>query len=162
MANLITNRNAPNSPTVQVSNGGMAVLISVLLLSGSDLATTAWEQTLMTWLAEHDQGVFGLGMVGFDIDEIAWQPQQFLHQRAFVLRMIDRAIVRHRWEVLGYDPPFVHEYLQVLRQQVEQYPADGRALAKQWQWRAEPTGFSKCPVHQVYMHAHGCAICNDQ
>lgn len=90
MANQITNEQAPTQPVVQLSNGGMSVLMSTLVLSGSDLAATPWEQACVTWLAEHDQAVFGLGVVGFDLAELAWTHADFEQQHAFVLRMDDR------------------------------------------------------------------------
>ena len=39
----------------------------------------------MVWLAEHDQEVFGSGMVGFDLDDIGWEAEQFRVQQGFVL-----------------------------------------------------------------------------
>ena len=161
MGNLITNNKAPGEPYLKLSNGSTAVLISVLLLSGSDMARDDWERSLVTWLGEHDQSIFGRGVVGFDLDQIAWESGRFAEQQAFVLAIIDRAIERHRWELLDYDPPFVQDQLRVLRSLVEQYQVEFVEGLRQWNWRARPERFEKCPIHQVYMHAYGCAICND-
>jgi hypothetical protein len=116
----------------------------------------------VTWLAQRDQSVFGLGMVGFDIDDLAWSQVGFAKQHTFVLQMIDGAANKQRWDVLDYDPPFVQANLHILRRLVEQYSVDYVQADKAWQWWAQPEQFVKCPRHQVYMHAYGCVICNDR
>jgi hypothetical protein len=70
MSNWICNEKANNE--LELSNGATDVLASVLILAGSDIVTTRWEQELVTWISEHDQSVFGSEVVGFDIDRIAW------------------------------------------------------------------------------------------
>lgn len=146
---------------MKLSNGSTSVLLSVLLLSGSALAQSPWEKELITWLAEHDQDVFGLGVVGFDLDEIAWDSQNFAIQKDFFLRIIDLALSRHGWERLTYDPPFVADQLRVLRRLVEIYCQEFVEPSRGWDWKLRPSEFIKCPLHQVYMHSAGCLICND-
>jgi hypothetical protein len=161
MSNLITCERADGAPSLQLSNGSMSVLISVLLLAGSDLAESLWERELVVWLAEHDQGIYGGGVVGFDLDEIAWSPGDLAAQRAFLLRVIDLARARHRWDVLDYDPPFVADQLLQLRAMVERYPEAAVAEGRAWQWWGDPPTGERCPRHDVLLHAGGCAICND-
>lgn len=139
----------------------MSVLISTLVLSGSDLAVTGWQQACITWLAEHDQAVFGVGSVDFDIDDIAWTAADFDQQQAFVLQVIDRAIEKHRWNVLGYDPPLTQAHLQTLKHLTQQYERSFIDADKDWLWKVTPDRFVKCPHHQVYQHVQGCVICND-
>ena len=81
----------------------------------------------MVWLAEHDQEVFGSGMVGFDLDDIGWEAEQFRVQQGFVLRMIDLALQMHRWDELSYDPPFTAAHLRALRLLVADYRPDAHA-----------------------------------
>lgn len=161
MGNRITNNKAGDDTGLKMSNGSTSVFISVLLLSGSDLATTLWQRELVCWLAEHDQSIFGRGVVGFDLDEIAWDRETFLEQKAFFLKMIDTALARHRWEALDYDPPFVEGQLKEFRALIENYQLEFVEPNKVWDWNLKKASFSKCPVHQVYLHAEGCAICND-
>jgi hypothetical protein len=161
VGNMITNLKAPDQPYLQISNGGMSVLIATLVLSGSDRAVSPWEQACVTWLAQRDQSVFGAGMVGFDIDDLAWSRVTFAKQHAFVLQMIDGATNKQRWDVLDYDPPFAQADLYAFHRLVEQYRVDYVEADKEWQWWAQPEQFVKCPQHQVYMHASGCVICND-
>ena len=161
MGNRITNKKAGDDTGLKMSNGATAVLISVLLLSGSDLASTQWERELVCWLAERDQSIIGVGVVGFDLDDIAWNRETFLEQKAFFLKMIDTALTRHRWNALDYDPPFVEGQLKQLRTMVENYRLEFVEPGKEWDWWLKADGFDKCPIHQVYLHAEGCAICND-
>src|SRR5215813_8151203 len=132
MANRFSNKKADDS--FKIPNGATDVLLSVLLLAGSDLAQTPWEKEFITWLAGHDQGTFGLGMVGFDLDEIAWDPDRFVEQKAFLLRVIDTALQRHRWEILDYDPPYVHIDLAKLRDLIESYTIEMVESGKTWEW----------------------------
>jgi hypothetical protein len=162
MGNIISNDKYADTAFLKLSNGATEVLISVLLLSGSDLAQTLWEKELGCWLAEHDQSVFGRGVVGFDLDEIAWNREIFAEQKAFFLKMINTALIRHRWEALDYDPPLVAGQLKELRNLVENYRVEFVEPGKTWDWRLKAEFFAKCPLHQVYLHSEGCAICNDR
>jgi hypothetical protein len=161
MGNLITCARLGDDRDLHLSNGSTDVLLTVLLLSGSALAASTWERELMTWLAEHDQGVFGAGMVGFDLDEIAWSADGFDVQRAFVLRTIDLALTRHRWDELSYDPPFVADQLRALRALVTDFRPDPAATAVTWSWMSPPRQLTLCDRHAVYVHDHGCLICHD-
>jgi hypothetical protein len=159
MGNRITNDAAGLS--LKLNNGGTSVLLSVLLLAGSDLAQSEWERELMTWFAGHDQAIFGLGVVGFDVHEIAWTRAGLQEQKAFVLKMIELALTRHRWDALGYDPPYAHEYLATLRKLIEAVTRDSIRPDTNWQSQARPEVLAKCARHEVYVHAWGCLICND-
>jgi len=161
MGNLITSGRRGADHDLQLSNGSTSVLLCVLLLSGSQLATTVWERELVTWLAEHDQEVFGSGMVGFDLDDIAWDVERFGVQQHFVLRMIDLALQRHRWNELGYDPPFVDAQLAALRTLVADFRPDAHASASTWSWRSPPEQLILCDRHRVFIHNLGCLLCHD-
>ena len=79
MANLITAEALGDREFIQLSNGSTSVLLSTLLLAGSDLA-------------EKNQNVFGIGMVGFDLGDIGWERESFDEEKAFVLRAIDLSV----------------------------------------------------------------------
>ena len=146
MGNMIADRAAGAS--MKLSNGSTDVFLSVLLLAGSDLAETAWQVELMVWLAAHDQALRGGGTVGFDLADIPWDPDDFTAQRDFLLRTVDLAATGHRWEALGYDAPFARGHLD-----------EFRALVA----GMEPVAaleHAKCPVHDVYVHDHGCLLCH--
>lgn len=139
----------------------MSVFVATLVLSGSDLAESLWEKEFVAWIAGHDQSVFGLGMVGFDVDEIAWKQDEFDGQKAFVLRVIDLALEKHNWNLLSYEPPFARENLRSFRDLIERYRAGFVKENKEWNWLAKPESFVKCAKHTVYLYAFGCVVCND-
>jgi hypothetical protein len=159
-------------PDLHMSNGLTTVFLSVLLLAGSDLASNDWEKTLMVWLAEKDQGVIGSGIVGFDLVRMKWDTDSFLEQQRFLLSMIDLALERHRWEVLGYAPgpdenqPWVLSALQDFKILVAAFKPE-YIEARDWNFYVKEISFQKCPKHLVYLHSLNsdplkcCLICND-
>lgn len=95
MANLISHISKGISHSV--SNGWTSVLYSTLLISGSEIAKTEWEKLFMIWLAEHDQGIIGSGMVGIDFDNIFWSGSEFEKQKEFVAGIAQSAINEKSW-----------------------------------------------------------------
>jgi len=85
MGNLITYKTDP-SKNIQMSNGLRTVLISVLCLAGRDMADTNEKRDILIWLAQRDQSIFGLGIVGFDITEVCWSIDYFDEQKAFLIK----------------------------------------------------------------------------
>jgi hypothetical protein len=162
VSNLITNEKSGPGRYFVVDDAGLTQAVSAILLAGSDMATTAWERELMTWFAEHDQSVMGPGLIGFDLDEIAWQPERFQEQQGFLIRVIDAAMARHRWESLRAEPALAPEQLRRLRELVQSYRVEYVEPAKRWVWNTPADRIWKCPVHNVYCHGQGCQICNDR
>lgn len=162
MGNLITCRKLGEKWNLKASNGGMAVLSSVLLLAGSDLACTPWEIDFMRFLAETDQDIFGIGVVGFDlIDDIAWFQREFQQQKDFFLETVDTAIRRHHWELLDYDPPFAKSQLEDLHLLVELIQIDHVPTENEWDLKWPTSVPEKCQKHEIYLHQYGCLICHD-
>jgi hypothetical protein len=106
-----------------MSNGGTEVFVEVLMLAVSALACREWDFRFAGLIARRDQVVFGLGAVGFDLEEIDWgvPPAEHAVNKEFVLSTVDLALSRHRWDELGYDPPFAEGYLRDFRQMVEAF-----------------------------------------
>jgi hypothetical protein len=93
----------PNGPTddcLLIGNGGTAVLISVLAMAGTSLASTRREKDLIAWLARHDQRFLGNGGAGFNLSEMPWGAD-FDADKRFWLAVIDSAMTKAGWEVLG-------------------------------------------------------------
>jgi hypothetical protein len=144
-----------------MSNGSTAVVLAALLLSGSDLASGPWEQAFVRWLAAHDGSVIGLGMAGFDVDEIPWTPAGFAAEHAFVLRTFDTALTRHRWELLGFDPPYAPQQLTQLRELFAGYRAEFVTPGRVWDDDCA-TEAGRCDRHDVLRYTdYGCLLCND-
>ena len=99
---------------LSMSNGGTSVFISVMALAGSHLAQTDLEIEMATWIGSVDQGVLGLGVVGFDLTEMPWStdPVQFSRQQAFLQTMIERVKAKTDFHLLDYDPPYAVDYVE--------------------------------------------------
>lgn len=138
MANLITSEKADPPDEFMMNNGLTSVFFEVLVLAGSSIAETDWEKQLVCWLAEHDQNVFGNGMVGFDLDEIAWDREDFIAQKEFLGRVIQLARARRRWELLSYTPreERIDWALGELRRLLDRHTLDLVESEKTWPWRA--------------------------
>ena len=133
----------------------MSVLMSVLVLAGSELAESDWEQRLVAWLARRDQSIVGLGMVSFDLADIPWT-EAWEGEKAFALRMIDLAHAGHRFADLHYDPPFVKDQLESLRTLVETMNAAVAAASSGKVFEDAELPVPRCELHDVY--AHGCCL----
>ena len=163
MANVVSNNKVDPENFLQLSNGGMSVLIDVLSLAGTSLANSNWEKECITWIATHDQGVFGLGMVGFDIDDIAWSIdcEEFERQKSFLLKVFARAHSKEDWHILDYEPPYACEYLPKLGKLLESYKCQNVEM-KEWDDKLFPDIIGEtCSKHGVFLHIGGCVLCND-
>lgn len=106
-----------------MSNGGTDVFVEVFMLAVSALASRDWDYRFAGLIALRDQVVFGRGTVGFDLEDIHWgdSPAEQAVNKRFVLSATDLALSRHRWDELGYDPPFAEGYLQDFRHMLEAF-----------------------------------------
>jgi hypothetical protein len=159
MSNSISHRARPDLPSVDMNNGLTSVVLSVLVLAGSRLATTPWQQQMVVWLASRDQDIYGRGLVGFDLAELPWRTEIFEAQKSFLLEVVARAENKTGWERLSYQPhlEWVMRSLTQLRVLLEAFVVGDVPL--------EPvvTDFAvvMCEKHQVLQHEFGCLLCND-
>ncbi|MFJ6501407.1 hypothetical protein OG280_40860 (plasmid) [Streptomyces virginiae] len=115
---------------LEMTNGGTAVFVDVLMLAVSALAHRPWDFRFAALLTLQDQNVMGRGVVGFGLAELDWgdTPQERATAKDFLLRVLDLALSRHRWEELTYEPPRAEGYLRTYRAMVEEFdPATARA-----------------------------------
>ena len=143
----------------------MAVFVSVLSIAASSLATSDRQKEIAIWLASHDQGAFGLGVVDFDVCECPWEKATFDQDKEFLLSVIAAASSRHEWGKLGYKPreEWVLKRLSDFDQLVQLFLVEHVLPASEcgWQFGEKPSRFELCPTHGVYLHSHGCILCND-
>ncbi len=101
-----------------MSNGGTAVFLMVLILSGTAIAQSKKEKELIIWFAEHDRTATGMGNSGFDISDIPWSIDTFDKEKEFILKVIDGAFQKINWEVLDYElnEELIFEYLNTFRE----------------------------------------------
>lgn len=151
-------------PPIQMSNGLTSVFVSVLALAASSLAQSGREREMAVWLASHDQGIFGRGAVDFDVCDYPWDRRTFDQDKSFLLSVIRAASSQHEWSKLGYSPraEWVLECLSKFEHLVQIFFPDHMIPAEEQKWFGErPSKYELCPTHGVYLHSHGCVICND-
>ncbi|MBZ4318403.1 hypothetical protein [Streptomyces huiliensis] len=147
-----------------LSNGGTAVFVDVLTLAVSALAERPWDYRFAALLARQDQSVMGRGAVGFDLAELDWgrTDGERVAAKDFVLRVVDLALRRYRWDELDYFPPFAEKYLRRFRELVEAFdPAAARADADSFPGPDEAATAS-CVRHRVLSSLpllEGCVFC---
>jgi hypothetical protein len=160
MSNAISHRARPDLPSLEMNNGLTSVVLSVLVLAGSRLANVPWQQQMVIWLSSHDQSIYGLGMVDFDLAELPWRAEIFWEQKSFLLEVVTRAENQTDWERLSYQPhhEWVMNALEQLRGLVQAFVAEDVPL------ESAVVEFQAviCPKHQVLQHEFGCLLCNDE
>lgn len=108
----------------------------------------------------------GRGAVGFDLEDIDWG--RLAHQRTeakdFVLRVIDLALRRHRWDELDHEPPYAQDYLRRYREMVDAFdPAAARPRNGAFPGPDE-AAVASCVRHRVLSslpHWEGCVFCGE-
>ena len=147
-----------------MSNALTSIFFDVLVTAGCDLATTPWERALVYWLVQHDQSRLGLGIVGFDVEEMGWTHESFESERRFVTTLVDSALRRHGWDRLPFSPAEEHLFpaLEQFRKLVLELPSNVAGSVSNQTWvPGELPDRGLCDVHRVYLHETGCIICND-
>lgn len=170
MGNIISlNDKEKHVSALSLTNGLTSAFISTLVLSGSALAQTENEKGWVVWLAEHDQGVFGPGTVGFSISEMPWTVANFEKERAFLRAVIDGALARSGWDRLGHKPnedslfPALRKFREIGE---AMKPSEiNKQVHAEWvrdlvDYGVSP-GFPTCGEHGVILHLGGCVICNE-
>lgn len=143
---------------VELTNGATTALINALVCAGSELARSDWEKRFVCWIAENDQAVVGSGMVEFDVMEIAWSTVDLDEQRAFVLKVADRAGRPQLLQRLGYESTEIVSWLarfaDLIRAVRESSVSD-----HDWEFGLGKPDLVKCETHDTYMHGAGCVLC---
>jgi hypothetical protein len=164
MSNIIS-YDAQDLEPLRMSNGLTSVFVSVLALAASELARTDEQRFWAAWIASIDQGIFGGGIVGFDLTEMPWKIVSLESDQDFWLQVIAAAKQKTGWERLDYQPREdwvmwkLDEFAVLIKafEAVRINPDETR----DWEYDARPRTLELCPKHLVYLHAYGCVICND-
>ncbi|MDE6596718.1 MAG: hypothetical protein K2K44_12025 [Oscillospiraceae bacterium] len=172
MANIISfNGNiTPDDDSLQMSNGLTDAFINVLALSGSELAQTESEKRMIVYLSEKDQGIIGIGCVGFDIVEMPWDKKTFEEDKRFIISIINGARNKIGWEKLDYTPneEYILRCLDTFENLIDRMTADNICENSLNNWLSEADendpvygGFPKCRKHNTFLTCFGCQICNN-
>ncbi|MFJ7775596.1 hypothetical protein [Streptomyces yangpuensis] len=154
---------------LEMTNGGTAVFVDVLVFAVSALARETWDFRFAALLTLQDQNVMGRGVVGFALADLDWgdSPQERAAAKDFLLRVLDLALSRHRWEELTYEPARAEGYLRTYRALVEEFDPENAPEAKA-RGRGLPgpheAATASCVRHRVLDALpfwEGCVFCTE-
>jgi|GEM_PF-513239 len=174
MSNEICHPRYEEYGIIQWSNSRTIVVFSVLIINGSRLAKTRRKAEFILWLAQREQDVFGLGMVGFDLGDLPWSLDDFEKEKIFLLKVIESAKEELGCGVvkLGTHPEVLRGDLEDLRMLILNFTDEdlrtayllkeelkdigGRGLPVEM-----PPQLEKCKIHRVLLTQYGCYVCNN-
>lgn len=143
----------------------MSVFVGVLAIAASSLAQSDRQRLMAVWLASHDQGAFGLGVVDFDVSDFPWEKATFDQDKEFLISVIRAARSQHEWSKLGYSPrlDWILDCLSRFEELVQLFLIEhvSPTAEQTWWFGEKPSKFELCPTHGVYLHSHGCILCNE-
>jgi hypothetical protein len=169
MSNTIELKRLPGL-SLTMSNGGTSVFINAFGLSGSRIAKTEHEKTLITFLLEKDQSALGLGMIYLDIGDMPWDYNNFENDKTFILSVIEGMKNKSGWETLSFTPneEFLNQYIQQFEEMILQMEKSDINTGNINKWLKESKAddpanrfFPLCDIHNVFLTIHGCHVCND-
>ncbi|MFE5809685.1 hypothetical protein [Streptomyces sp. NPDC056491] len=136
---------------LEMTNGGTAVFVDVLMLAVSALAREPWHFRFAALLTLQDQNMMGRGTVGFRLAELDWgeTPQEAAAAKDFLLRVLDLALSRHRWEELTYEPPRAEGYLRTYREMVEEFDPERSTAGACVMPGPQEAAMASCVRHRV-------------
>ncbi|THA86870.1 hypothetical protein [Streptomyces sp. A0592] len=148
---------------LEMTNGGTAVFVDVLVLAVSTLARAPWDFRFAALLTLQDQNVMGRGVVGFGLAELDWggTPQERAAAKDFLLRVLDLALSRHRWDELTYEPPRAEGYVRTYRAMVAAFDPETAAGGGRLPGPDE-AAMASCTAHRVLDALpfwEGCVFC---
>lgn len=160
----------PDDGSLTMSNGATAAFINVLCLSGGRLAKTESQKRFMVFLAECNQSVRGLGVVGFDIVDMPWAKDSFEEDKEFMLDVIEGVKNELGWKTLDYEPneERILRNMETFRKLIDRMSVDDIDEENLTEWLSaadaeDPIncGFPKCEKHDTYVSVFGCQVCMD-
>jgi hypothetical protein len=134
MAYLISNLRLGDARSVALSWATIDRLFACLVATGESRASARWERELVAWLAAR-RGALRTGQrPGLDLSEIAWTPERFPEQQAFLLAIITGAAAAlDRSGDRGDDRGLAHA-LDDLAALVADYPRHTVVVGRRWAW----------------------------
>lgn len=159
MANIFSISRHHHGLELDLSNGGTDVFFDVMTLASCALADTVWRQNLGLLFADGQRA--NRGFASFALDELPWT-EDGPEEHRFLLAVIDKALTRHRWDLLSYDPPYAQGYLETYRTMVQSFtPVRGGSIGLGGWLTAPKADFvRRCPKHDIFRGRHGCRFCD--
>ncbi len=153
--------------TLALSNQQTDALLMPLVLAGTAIAANDWQKALITYLAWKDQSVFGIGTVGFAINDMPWTVENLEEEKRFMLEVAGAVKMKSGWKRLGFE--FSQGNLQQLFSNVDKFASMVEALeakdisqGQEVQERRQSSSINHglCDQHGTFKHEYGCLICH--
>ncbi len=175
----------PFNDSVNMSDELTDVFITVLALSGAEIARTESEKNFIIYLSQADQRFVGRGCVDFYIVDMPWNIETFESDKNFLLSVIRGAKNKIGWTKLIYQPEIVELFpaLNRFAELISKMTADDIKEREPYDWILGPIrknerllslglypengvdpikeGFPKCKKHHTYLTCFGCQVCNN-
>jgi len=118
----------------------------------------------MSWIVSRDQGVLGMGTVSFDLQDMPWSENEsvFNQQKSFVLKVIQRVKTEQDLSVLEYNTELLRKNIEAFEQMVSSFQFENVDSSNSLIWMPAKRKNVKCKTHSVFLHEHGCVVCNDK
>jgi len=118
----------------------------------------------MIWIVSRDQGIPGMGTVGFDLQDMPWSEKEanFNQQKTFLLNVIQRVKSGVDLNLLNYKPKHLQNNIEAFEQMISTFLYGHINLEKSLVWMPPEEKLIKCEEHGVFLHEHGCVVCNDK
>jgi hypothetical protein len=145
--------------SVRMSNGSTSVFFDVLALAGSAVAGSPWQQRLTLYFCDAER--YGSGISGFDLAKLPWTAECG-EEKDFFGQTLDRAIARHGWDKLHYDPPHVRGHLLAYRGMLAAFtprPVTGSRMGD-WTVPPKPYEVQVCARHGIFRGEYECRLCD--
>ncbi|HET9992116.1 MAG TPA: hypothetical protein VFQ65_26480 [Kofleriaceae bacterium] len=119
---VFSNQRLGASAEYLVSNEVALEMLRATAAQALPVAAARWEHELVRWLER--RAADNLGLAALDVGEIAWTPDHFEAQRAFLLAAIARAAEGSE-HGLAFDR---------WRRLIEAHPRDSVQVGRRWNW----------------------------
>ena len=119
---VFSNQRLGASAELLVSDDVALEMLRTTAAQALPAAAARWEHELVRWLER--RAADSLALATLDVGEIAWTPEHFEAQRAFLLAAIERA-AEHSEHGLAFDR---------WRRLIEAHPRDSVQVGRRWNW----------------------------
>jgi len=123
---VFSNQRLGASAELLVSDDVALEMLRTTAAQAMPVAAARWEHELVRWLERRAavDHTSGLALATLDVGEIAWTPDHFETQRAFLLAAIERAAEGSE-HGLAFDR---------WRRLIEAHPRDSVQVGRRWNW----------------------------
>jgi len=162
-----------NSVTKQIvgfSNSVTDCLYCGILIEGSVIAVNNWEKRFMTYLADKNQNVVGLGIVGIDLIDLEWSKLYFKEQKDFLLKIVHDSRINKSYNkyVFQLKEDIGNRMLNDIENLIIELN-ENQISENSFRFYSEPpeSEFEMCNIHGVYMNylnvdrKHRCLLCSN-